>query len=133
MQDLEGIVAILAILVAIGLPVVAALMIGLESIKSKHRERMGLINQGIIPPDTAKLRSNPNRFVSLRNGIVLISLGIGLPIGLISSNRFASSDTQSFYIMASSVVLFIGIGYLLYFIVTRKLQSGELDIDVIKD
>ena len=133
MQDLEGIVAMLAILVAIGLPVVAALMIGLESIKSKHREKMGLINQGITPPETVKQKSNPNRFVSLRNGIVLISLGIGLPIGLISSNRFASSDTQSFYIMASSIVLFIGIGYLLYFIVTRKLQSGELYSDVIKD
>lgn len=135
MQNLEGIIAMLALLLAVGLPILTALLLGLESIKSKHRESMGLINQGIIPPDTVKVKAkaNPNRFVSLRNGILLISLGVGLFVGHFVSISLASHDNQIFFIMASIVVFFIGIGYLLYFLVTKKLIYNHPDNDVAQD
>ena len=133
MQDLEGIIAMLALLLAVGLPILTTLLIGLESVKSKHREKMGLINQGIIPPDTVKVKSNPNRYVSLRNGIVLISLGVGLFVGYFASLKLATQDNQVFYIMASTVVLFLGVGYLAYFVVTRKSATLDNERDVAQD
>ena len=75
MNDVAGIIAILS---AVALPIATGLVIGLTSVKNQHRERMGLINQGIIPPDTPERKASPNRMVSLRNGIVLMSIGVGL-------------------------------------------------------
>lgn len=133
MQFYEGITAILAILLAVGLPILTALLISLASIKSKHRERMGLINQGIIPPDTVKQKATPNRFVSLRNGIVLVSLGFGLLLGFVLSDNFAKDESQIFYIMSSSVVFFLGVGYLIYFVLTRKSATLDNERDIAQD
>ena len=55
-----------------------AWVVAMEWIKAGE-ERMGLINQRIIPQDLPdRVKADPNRMVSLRNGIVLIALGIGL-------------------------------------------------------
>lgn len=133
MENLEGIIAMLALLLAVGLPILTALLIGLEAIKSKHKERMGLINQGIIPPDTVKVKANPNRYVSLRNGIVLISLGIGMFVGYMVAMKYTTQDSQVFYIMLSSIVLFLGFGYLVYFLITRKMYLSHEEQDVAQD
>ena len=78
---MDELVPVIAILTTIGLPIATGLVLGVISMRSKHRERMGLINQGIIPPDTPERKANPNRMVSLRNGIVLMSLGVGISVG----------------------------------------------------
>lgn len=75
MDDLIGIIAILC---AVGLPIVTGLVIGLTSANNNHKERMGLINQGIIPPNKTKMKSNPNRLVSLRNGMLWITGLMGM-------------------------------------------------------
>ena len=52
----------------------------LEMRKANHRnkENMALISQGIIPETTVKPKATPNRFVSLRNGIVLVGIAVGI-------------------------------------------------------
>ena len=114
-------VAIIAIICTIGLPVVTGLVLGLRWMKTRSEERMGLINQGIIPPDTPKKKSNPNRMVSLRNGIVLIALGIGIIAAFLCSKYLPIGQVSEFWIIGASVVFFLGIGYLSYFLITQKM------------
>lgn len=127
---MEELIAIIAILVTIGLPIATGLVLGAIAMKNKHKEKMGLIEQGIIPPDTTPQKANPNRMVSLRNGIVLISIGIGLILGFVIGKYvlFAEEDMM-FWILGSSVVLFLGFGYLTYFYITRDMSAmHERDI-----
>lgn len=118
-------VPIIAILCTIGLPVGFGMYLGLTSIRAEHKERMDLIRQGIIPPERIKKKVNPNRFVSLRNGIVLIALGIGVIVGFSCSEYLAIGQDNEFWIIGASVVFFLGLGFLAYFLVTQKMPSAQ--------
>lgn len=118
---MEDLIPIIAILCTIGLPITAGLVIGLNAVRNDHKERMGLISQGIIPPNRSKQKSNPNRFVSLRNGIVLVALGIGIIVGFLCSEYLVIGQGNEFWVTGASVVFFLGIGYLVYFLVTQRM------------
>lgn len=118
---MEDFIPIVAILCAVGLPIATGLVLGYNAIRNEHRERMGLIEQGIIPPNKTKKKSDPNRLVSLRNGIVLIALGIGIIVGFFCSDYLAIGQGNQFWVTGASVVFFLGVGYLIYFLVTRKM------------
>ena len=122
-------IPIIAILCSIGLPIATGLILGFKKLDSEHRERMGLINQGIIPPDSLKKKANPNRYVSLRNGIVLVCLGIGIIVGFLISNLSGDYEIDSFFSLGASIVFFLGIGYLIYFFVTRNMTMNEPNND----
>lgn len=128
MGELVGLVAVICIF---GLPLIAGIVLGLRAMKNRNQERMGLINQGIIPPDTPKKKSDPNKMVSLRNGIVLISLGIGIIVGFLCSEYLVIGQGNEFWVTGASVVFFLGVGYLIYFLVTQKMplskQKEELE------
>ena len=121
---MEDLIPIVAILCAVGLPIATGLVIGLNAIRNEHRERMGLIEQGIIPPNKTKQKSNPNRLVSLRNGIVLIALGIGIIVGFLCTEYLVIGHGNEFWVTGASVVFFLGIGYLVYFLATRIMIFG---------
>jgi len=118
---MEELIPIIAILCTIGLPITAGLVIGLNAVRNDHKERMGLISQGIIPPNRSKQKSNPNRLVSLRNGIVLVALGIGIIVGFLCSEYLVIGQGNEFWVTGASVVFFLGIGYLAYFLVTQRM------------
>lgn len=59
--------------------------------------------------------------MSLRNGIVLISLGIGIIVGFLCSENLVIGQGNEFWVTGASVVFFLGVGYLVYFLVTRKM------------
>ena len=118
-------VPIIAILCTIGLPVGFGMYLGLTSIRAEHKERMDLIRQGIIPPERMKKKVNPNRLVSLRNGIVLIALGIGIIVGFSCSEYLAIGQDNEFWIIGASVVFFLGLGFLAYFLVTQKMPLAQ--------
>lgn len=125
-------VPIIAIICSVGLPIATALVLGLKRLNADHKERMGLINQGIIPPDSPRKKAAPNRFVSLRNGIILVCLGIGIVVGFLLSNLSENYEIDSFFSLAASIVFFLGIGYLVYFFVTRNMtmpSDNELSQD----
>ena len=122
MGELIGLVAVICIF---GLPLIAGIVLGLRAMKNRNQERMGLINQGIIPPDTPKKKSDPNKMVSLRNGIVLISLGIGIIVGFLCSEYLVIGQGNEFWVTGASVVFFLGVGYLIYFLVTQKMPLSK--------
>lgn len=119
---MEELIPIIAIVCTIGLPVIAGWILGIQWIRARNAERMGLINQGIIPPDrTPKKKSDPNRLVSLRNGIVLIALGIGIIVGFLCSEYLVIGQGNEFWMTGASVVFFLGVGYLVYFLIVQKM------------
>lgn len=127
MEDVMGeLIPIIAIICTIGLPIVAGWILGSQWIKSRHAERMGLINQGIIPPDSPRKKSEPNRLVSLRNGIVLIALGIGIMVGFLCSEYLVIGQGNEFWVTGASVVFFLGVGYLVYFLIVQRMPVNRL-------
>ena len=129
----DNFIGLVAILSAVTLPIVAGLIVGYQFIASRHRERMGLINQGIIPPETSKKKSDPNRMVSLRNGIVLVSLGIGVIVGILSIENLVLEDSVKFFVMASAILVFLGIGYLVYFFLSQKIEKKDIQEEAQQD
>ena len=131
---MDGLVEVLGVICAVGLPIATGLVLGILSIKARNKERMGLINQGIIPPESPKRRRrSPNRLVSLRNGIVLIALGIGIIVGFLCSEHLSIGQGKTFWVTGASVVFFLGVGYLTYFLVVQKMphleqrETGEVE------
>lgn len=118
-------IPLLAIICTIGLPIIAGWVLGMQWIRTRNAERMGLINQGIIPPDhIPKKKSDPNRLVSLRNGIVLIALGIGIMVGFLCSEYLVIGQGNEFWMTGASVVFFLGVGYLFYFLIVQKMPDN---------
>lgn len=119
-------IPLLAIICTIGLPIIAGWVLGMQWIRTRNAERMGLINQGIIPPDhIPKKKSDPNRLVSLRNGIVLIALGIGIMVGFLCSKYLVIGQGNEFWMTGASVVFFLGVGYLFYFLIVQKMPNNR--------
>lgn len=92
---------------------------------------MGLINQGIIPPDTPRRKTNPNKLVALRNGIILVAIGIGVIVGFLCSEYLITELGSKFWVTGASVVFFMGVGFLVYFLVAQKIPQSiqREDID----
>ena len=128
---MEDLIPLFAIICTIGLPLIVGLLLGLRWMNNRNQERMGLINQGIIPPDTPRSKTKPNKLVALRNGILFISIGIGVIVGFLCSEYLVIGIGNKFWITGSSVVFFMGVGYLVYFLVSQKMSQSiqREDID----
>ena len=138
-MEVEGILAlfipIIAILASVALPLVVAWVLIFKKINSTHKERMGMIQQGIIPPNEPKRKSTPNRYRSLRNGVILVALGIGVIVGFVSANNLNVGDNE-FWIISASIIFFLGLGYLTFFLITRnsvREMSDSYDSDLEDD
>lgn len=139
-EVLAVLIPIIAILSTVALPLIVGSILIFNKINSTHKERMGLIQQGIIPPDAPKRQpkqqTTPNRYVSLRNGIILISLGIGFIAGFLGIKYLVIGEDNPFFFFAASIVLFLGIGFLVFFMITRNVKeynSFDRNIDIDDD
>ncbi len=127
MEDMVlGTVGVVAIICTIGLPVLLGLVACYMNIKSRHAERMALIEKGISPFDTSRRgQKGPNSYPALRNGMFMAGLAIGLLAGLFIHPLIP--DTSSWSELAVPVValLFGGIAFILYFFISRKMYEKE--------
>lgn len=115
-------IGLAAVLSIFALPTGGAIFLIYKRIKTRNEERMELIKQGIIPPEAMRSKTIPNRYVSLRNGIVLVSLGVGLIVGFLCTEYLAVGMNNTFWMMAAPIVFFMGTGYLAYFFIMRKMH-----------
>jgi len=117
MKMMETLVPIIAILSAVALPVSFGMFLALTSIRSRHKENVELIKQGIIPP--AKTSSTPNKYRSLRNGFLCLGIGLGIIIGLTFTSQLGLFNEDKFFVLGSSILIFLGIAYTLFFVFTK--------------
>jgi len=116
-------VPIIAILSSVALPIGFGMYLGLTSSKAKHKENMELIKQGIVPPPKAS--STPNKYRSLRNGFLCTGIAIGVIIGVITTRVVFTHIEDRFFLMAASILLFLGLAYILFYWVTRDKNLDE--------
>ena len=125
MDGMESLIAIIAVLSIFALPVIAAVVLIFKKINSTHKERIGMIQQGIIPPNEPKRKSSPNRYRSLRNGIILVALGFGIIVGIIGTETLQFAENEPFLFAAASAIFFLGLGYLAFFLITKNSKSND--------
>ena len=93
-------IPIIAIICAVGLPVLAVAFVLVKLITSNNKERLELARHGIIPPASAK--PAPNKYRSLRNGILCIGIAAGIIIGLLLISCISFAKNVEFLVLCSS-------------------------------
>lgn len=124
---LPALVSIIAILSSVALPIGLGMYIAIRSMNVKHKERMELIRQGILPPEKSK--PTPNKYRSLRNGILLVGIALGLIISLLISYELGLEEDEAFWVVASGVLLFLGLSYLIFYFLMRNKNEFDEELD----
>ena len=109
-------IPLVAIVCAVGLPVVLLIVLVVRTTRTKHEERMAMIEKGIVLEEPER---KVNKFNALRNGLLMIGLALGA-IGGIYLDDTMPHDWAGF-----SVVLGGGIAYLAYFFIVLKMLEKE--------
>ncbi|MGM9797867.1 MAG: DUF6249 domain-containing protein [Parabacteroides sp.] len=123
MDNGETMVAVLGVICAVGLPVVMAILICFWVLTGKHKERMAMIERGIVPEEVQRQKANPNRYIALRNGILMISLALGALVGFILDAYI--TNISNYVVLPATTILFGGIGFVVYFFLSHYLERKE--------
>jgi len=124
MQDfIEGLIPLTAIIFVFGIPGVIIFWY----IYIRHKERTKLMDMGLSPQEAKEYfreseRKPKNPYASLKWGILMTMIGIGLFIGiLLDEMGFKDSLT------GVMVLLFGGLGFLIYyFVIRKKVSNGSM-------
>jgi hypothetical protein len=80
---------------------------------TRHRERMNMIEKG-MDPDAAKPAPDPNK--AMKNGLLLIGIGIGLLVGWVIQHFVLGADSDSVLPYFIGVAVFGGLSLVVYYI-----------------
>jgi uncharacterized membrane protein len=124
-EEIQDIVALLipitAIVMAFGIAF-WSIYWGHQKKRLQYQERQLMIEKGLTPPpvlEDAREKNMPEN--SLRRGIVLLFLGIGLAVGTaILGNFFDDREFVGIVALAAAIVGFIGLGNLVYYFIARR-------------
>lgn len=118
---MEDFLGFWAITCAVALPIVFAIVALCVIVKSRHEERMKMIEKGIILAEPEK---PANRYPALRNGLFMIGLALGIIVGILVQPLFLGGDFD-LLIVPMFAVLFGGLAFVLYFYLSRKMLLKE--------
>jgi len=126
----ENLVPLFAIVFTFGIPV----LIIFWAIYTKHRERMRLIEKGVTTEDARKYFNESekrprNRFSALKWGILFVFLGAGIFLSNILSQFYDFGDG----ILFGLVILFLGLGFLIYYLIISKSLKNNPDTDLVSE
>lgn len=116
---------IIAIICAVGLPVVVGGLIIMKAISSNKKERLELAKQGIIPPPETK--TAPNKYQMLRNGFLCIGLALGLIIGVIVTMDMNIALDYQYMIITGSTIFCLGLAYITFYMAVRNKRETDED------
>lgn len=119
------ITGIIAIICAIGLPIVMGGLVLMKVLSSTKKERLELARQGIIPPPETK--TAPNKYQMLRNGFLCIGLAIGLILGVIITSEMDITLDYRYMVITGCVLLCLGLAYIAFYMAVKN--KKELDED----
>jgi hypothetical protein len=132
-MDVAVLIPIIAIIGTFSVPVTAIVM-DYRRRKLQFEERRAMIEKGMQPPPLEEMQSRGGRFHrdpavrrerSLFTGISMLFLGIGLGVGAwllqnVVSVSFMPKSVAGPMTVGAAVLLFIGLGNLVYFAITAK-------------
>ena len=123
MDDLVRVLGIISLFV---LPTVGAVYICYLMLTGRHRERMALIERGIVPQEGAR-KANPNRFIALRNGILMASMALGALLGIAIDCNLTLETDWNWLIVPTMIALLGGVGFVGYFFLARGMEEKAHD------
>lgn len=91
-------IPILGVICAVGMPVLLGIIASYMTIKSKHEEKMAMIEKGIVLEEAMRPERRPNRYNTLRNGIFMIGLSLGVIVGMMVDSAF-TYDSDWFFLL----------------------------------
>ena len=115
-------IPIVAIICTIGLPILVISIIVYKSVKTKHQEKLAMIEKGMILQEPEK---RTNKYTALRNGLLLVGLAVGAMIGLGISETWLRDSFAGDFMIAIMTILFGGIAFLAYFFMIRSMQKQD--------
>ena len=117
-------IPIVAIICIFVLPVIFGANVLIKLINGNSQERLELARHGIVAP--VRPKPSPNKYRSLRNGILCIGIAIGLIIGTIIVFNYPFREYIEFLIISSSTIFCLGLAYItFYFSVKNKNFENE--------
>lgn len=123
MEISDNVVAIIAIIVAVGVPVVMGLLVAIKVTAQKHKENMAMIEQGIMPVKEDETESK--RAKLFRNAFSLMGVGAGLAIGFGISKAMHIEEDKAIFVLAASILICLGIAFFAY----HKLSSKQTETE----
>lgn len=118
-------IPIVAIICAVGLPVVAIIVLIVRLTSSTNKERMEMIKRGMIPPE--KTEQTPSRLRTLRAGMGAIGGGIGgiLSVFVLEFMLITSNPGYQFLIVMGTIFLCFGIAFTAYYFISKDKIDSE--------
>jgi hypothetical protein len=120
-------VPILAIVLGIGLAF-WSIYWGHQKKRLQYQERQLMIEKGLVPPPIPleeKKTMTPE--ASLRRGIILLCLGVGLAVGTAILQIYMDDrEFVGLVALAAAIVGFIGLGNLVYYVIARRKPDDSL-------
>jgi len=119
------IIPILGIICAIGLPVIAIIILIIRLTSSTNKERMEMIKRGMIPPE--KTEQTPSRLRTLRAGMGAIGGGVGaiLSVFVLRFVLITSNMGYTFLIVMGTILLCFGIAFTVYYFISKNKIDSE--------
>lgn len=96
---------------------VAALVVGYRTRAMQHKERLAALEKGLPIPELSE-KAEGGRNASLKTAIILIFVGVGLAGALWVM-------TEPEIAVWGGFVAFIGLGHLVWWMVSRKLEGDK--------
>lgn len=123
MEDI--LIAPIAIICTIGLPIVLGMIAAYMSIKSRHAERLAMIEKGIPIAEPIHSEKKPNRYPALRNGMFMVGIAVGIFVGIFVNPYIPDYSDWTYLTVPTMAILFGGISFIVYFFVSRSLIEKE--------
>ncbi len=116
---------VLGILCAVALPIGGFIFVLIKSITAKHAEKMAMIEKGSLLEDP-KSNKISNKSSTLRNGLLLLGMGLGGIIG-ISMNELCKFDNPmyEFIFIILFITFFGGVGLTTAYFILYGLRVVE--------
>ena len=119
-------IPILGVICAVGMPVLLGIIASYMTIKSKHEEKMAMIEKGIVLEEAMRPERRPNRYNTLRNGIFMIGLSLGVIVGMMLDSAFTYDSDWFFLLVPAITIMFGGVAFIIYFFLSRSLMEKEI-------
>lgn len=123
MEDI--LIPLIAIICSVGLPILLGMIAAYMSIKSRHEERLAMIEKGVPIPQPVHVEKKPNRYPALRNGMFMVGIACGIFIGIFVSPYMPDESDWADMTVPTLAILFGGISFIVYFFVSRSLLEKE--------
>ncbi len=116
----DWLIPLVAIICAVGLPIILLMVVVVRTTRQRHEERMAMIEKGIVLEEPER---RANKYGALRNGLLMVGLAFGAILGVYLDGTM-SSEWEGFSVVIYTV-LGGGVAYLVYFFIVLKMMEKE--------